>query len=175
MFAWIVIVAPWEQAIRVRLGRRVQLLAAGTYLRIPFIDRVYRQSIRRRLMVVYPQTLTTRDRRAITVGAAFGYSVADLMLLYNTLHDAQDTVRTTVAARISEYVAGNDFADCTPAKLEGHVRGNIDFSVFGLANPEFYITNFAAVKTYRFITGEVPSWSLGDSLSTTNHDGGQPK
>ena len=78
MFVWLVIVAPWEQAIRVRLGRRVRLLPAGAYLVIPFIDRVYRQTIRRRLSIIPPQTLTTRDGKSVTLGSAVGYSIVDL-------------------------------------------------------------------------------------------------
>ena len=56
LFTWIVIVAPWEQALRIRLGKRVKLCKAGCYLRIPFIDRIYRQSIRRRLSYFQTQT-----------------------------------------------------------------------------------------------------------------------
>lgn len=169
LFTWLLIVAPWEQALRVRWGRHVRLLNGGTYIRIPFIDRVYRQSVRRRLSIIPPQTLTTKDGRAITVGAAIGYAIVDLRKLYDTLHDAADTIQSAVSARVASYVATHTFDECRPEQIEAHVRDGLTLGEYGLGSTEFYITNFAAVKTYRFITGEMRSWSNGQ-LCTTEAD-----
>ena len=48
VLTWVVVVAPWEQALRIRWGKTATLLKGGVYLRIPFIDRIYRQSVRKR-------------------------------------------------------------------------------------------------------------------------------
>lgn len=173
LFVWIVIVAPWEQALRIRLGNRVRLLEAGWYLVIPFVDRVYRQSIRRRLGIVAPQTLTTRDGFTITVGSAIGYNVADLKQLYNSLHDADDTIDSEVASLVSSYVASNDAAFCTPEKIEEFVRDKLKLSEYGLGSQEFYVTNYAKAKTMRFITGEIRGWRHGQGLNTNQFDGQQ--
>lgn len=170
LLTWIVIVAPWEQAIRVRFGKRVTLLKAGTYLRIPFIDRVYRQSIRRRLELVPPQVLTTKDGRALSVGAAIGYAVVDMLKLYNTLHDASATIRSSVCAMIADYVANHALPECSPSDVEKSVRERLQLGRYGLGEEEFFLTNFAAVRTYRVITGAMPEWGGGNGLDTTRHD-----
>ena len=45
---WVTI-APWEQGLRVRLGRRVKLLGAGVHLRLPVLDVLYIQTVRTRI------------------------------------------------------------------------------------------------------------------------------
>jgi len=40
-----VIVQPWEQGLRVRLGKHIKLVNGGLYFKIPYIDSYYIQSI----------------------------------------------------------------------------------------------------------------------------------
>jgi regulator of protease activity HflC (stomatin/prohibitin superfamily) len=168
LFTWLVIVAPWEQALRVRLGKRVRLLTAGTYFSIPFMDRVYRQSIRHRLTVIPPQILTSKDGKAISVGGAVGYAIADLQKLYNTLHNPDDTIQSAVAACVAEYVANHPAVECIPSDIETAVSQNLRLEEYGLTTGEFYITNFAVVRTLRVITGEIRGWSTG-GIDTSSH------
>lgn len=170
LFNWFVIVAPWEQAIRVRCGKHVTLLRSGFHLRAPVIDRIYRQPIRRRLCLVKHQTLTTQCGQTITVSGQLGYIVKDLLKLYQTLHDAQDTIVAEVCALVSEYVATNDVDLCTPNQIERYVRAHLDIDRYGLGDPEFYLVNYARVRTYRLIMGELASWQYGDALSTSQSD-----
>lgn len=170
LFVWLIVVAPWEQALRVRLGSRVRLLSAGWYVTIPFVDRVYRQSVRRRLSIVAPQALTTRDGQSITVGGAVGYAIKDLRRLYDSLHDADDTIDSTVGALVAEFVASHDRGDCGPSHIEAHVRDHLDLEKYGLDAQEYYVTNYVATKTLRIVTGEIRGYPRG-SLNTTVSDG----
>jgi len=164
IFRWWVVVAPWEQALRIRMGKRVDLLRAGIYLRIPFIDRVYRQPIRRRVSVIRPQTVTTSDGKAISLAGAIGFKVVDLKKLFDTLNDPQDTLEAEVSANIAEFVFARKIKDCAPIAIEAHVRDNLDIAKYGLGEAEFYLTSFASVKTYRFITGDMPNWNHGGGM-----------
>ncbi len=170
LFIWIIVVAPWEQALRVRLGKHVRLFHAGWYIVIPFVDRVYRQSIRRRLTIMASQTLTTADRKPLVVSAQVGYTIADLRKLYDTLHDAEGTICATVAAQIAGYVSSHPLSECCAESIEQHVRGKLTLAQYGLGDQEFYVTNFAATRTYRFITGEIQCWTQ-DRLNTSAFDG----
>ncbi len=170
VFTWVVIVAPWEQALRVRLGKNVSLLGAGCYLRIPFIDRVYRHTVRQRMFVVRPQVLTTGDGRTLSLSGAIGFRIADLSQLFNTLHDAMDTIESQIASSIAEYVATHSLIECEPARIEAHVSDTVKLADYGLEGQEFRLTNYAVVKTYRFISGELPAWSQGNSLNTSHDD-----
>lgn len=170
IFTWIVVVAPWEEALRVRLGKRVKKLSAGTYLKIPFIDRVFKQSVRRRLNLIRPQTLTTKDGKVVTCSASVGFSIGDLEKLYNTIEAPNDTIENEVAAIVSKFVGERNLAECSLAILQKYVMENIDLSKYGLVGQEFYITSFATTsRTYRLITGDLGSWQQ-DARMTMNGD-----
>ena len=59
IFRWWVIVAPWEQGLRVRAGKHVLLLKPGLHVRIPYIDQVFIQSSRLRIVHLAMQTVLT--------------------------------------------------------------------------------------------------------------------
>lgn len=170
LFTWVVIVAPWEQALRVRLGKHVRLLEAGCYLRIPFLDRVYRHTVRQRMFVVRPQVLTTKDGKTLTLSGAVGFRIGDLEKLFNSLHDAMDTIEAKIGSCIAEYVSSHSVVECEPLKIESHVAEMIDLSKYGLEDQEFGLTSFAIVRTHRLITGDLPAWSQGDALNTSGDD-----
>lgn len=172
LFAWAVTVAPWEQAIRVRAGKHTRLLKAGIYLRIPFLDRVYRQSTRRRLNVVAQQTITTKDGRAVTIAGSVGYSVKDLRKLFETLHDAVDTIECEAAGLIAEYVVTHNLRDCSPSGLAEYVNEKLDLKRYGLGDQQVIISTFAAVRTYRLMMGSPREWKVGgDCLDTVTESG----
>lgn len=161
---WIV-VAPWEQALRVRFGKHVRVLRAGFHLRIPVIDVVFLQSVRRRVSSTGKQTLTTRDNHTVTIGTALGYEIADIEAVYRGLHHAEDSLQQLARQVIAKHVTAHVLTDCTPARLEGLARELDTLKDYGLENPELAITDFAVVKTYRLI-GDQQYGAYGDHLST---------
>ena len=167
LFTWVVIVAPWEQALRVRLGKNASLLGAGCYLRIPFVDRVYIHTIRKRMFVIRPQVLTTLDGKTLSLSGAIGFQIDDLRKLFDSLHDAMDTVESQIGSAIAEYVSTHQLSECEPEKIERHVSIAVKLSNYGLSGQEYRITNYAVVRTYRFISGDLPAWSQGNALNTT--------
>jgi hypothetical protein len=162
MFSWMIVVAPWEQALRIRLGKYVRLLPKGFYFRIPFMDRIYRQSIRWRLDTIRPQTLTTLDNKPVTISSVVGYCIDDLLQLYNTLENPTSTIESRVMAEISKYMTGNNLEECSPDKIEKHLMKVISLEDYGLKDQHFAITSFAVVRTYRLITGDLPSWNRAE-------------
>lgn len=171
LFRWWFIVTPWEQAIRVRRGNKVEVLGAGLHLRIPIIDRIFRQSTRRRFSSIPTQTITTTDGRTVTVSGTLGYAIADIGTLYNTLHHAEETIMSEAQGMVGRFVAASTYEDCTPAKVEAHVRERLNLGRYGLSDMEFYVTDYAAVKTYRLIQGGPKDWrDDGDALNTTREE-----
>lgn len=164
---WWITVAPWEQAIRVRLGKRVSLLAAGVHLRIPVADRFYLQSVRSRVATLPAQTLTTQDGKALTVAVTVRYRIADLLKLYETLHHAEGTVANIVLGCVGEFVTGNNLSGCTPEALGREVAARANLAAYGLSDVAVTVMTFASVRTFRFITGEGHAWGYGDQLETS--------
>lgn len=162
---WWVIVAPWERALRVRLGKRVVVLDAGIHFRIPGVDRIHIQGIRMRAADLPLQTVTTKDGKAITMAGVLQYAIYDLLKLYNTLQHAEDTIVNLATAIIAQYVATHGLDDCTPAAIQQYVDENIDLSQYGIDQVKCSVVDYAVVKTYRIIKDE-RRMSYGDSLST---------
>jgi hypothetical protein len=173
LLTWWFIVEPWEQAVRVRFGKHVILFEAGAHLRIPFFDTVYVQNTRRRLLSVGSQTLTTSDRKVLTVHSTIGYVLSDVMKLQRGLHDADGTVMQHVTSRLAQDIAEHTLEDCGPAAVAARVRAQLGLKQYGLDVVEFALTSYVAdVQTLRILTdGSAPGFSY-TTLSTVLADNG---
>src|SRR5688572_20343223 len=89
-FQWYFIVMPWEQAVFIRAGKSHKTLGKGIYFKIPFLDVVYIQTTRRRMIEAPMQTVTTKDGHAITIKAGVSYKIVDMFKLYNSLYHPEN-------------------------------------------------------------------------------------
>lgn len=161
---------PWEQGIRVRMGNRVRKMEKGVYLKLPFIDAVYIQSVRRRMQHLPTQTVCTRDGKTVTLGGAVGYSIADIHRLYSTVHDAAATIANVCQCAIAEVVLSSTTDACSPAAIAAEATKLVKFDQYGLSEAEICITDFAFVKTFRIINDQRYGCggNLDISMPTTN-------
>lgn len=159
LLTWWFVVMPWEAAVRVRFGDRVALVGQGVHFRIPFFDSVYIQNTRLRMMHLQTQTISTRDGKPLTLAGSIGYRIADVMQLYKTLHQAEQTVKQCVAAVITEYVVGNSLGAITPDELVKFVNAHIELEKYGLGDVAFCLTDFCTVRTYRMINESIGGYS----------------
>lgn len=166
LFRFWVIIAPWEQAVRVRLGRRVAVLGAGVHFRIPVVDAYYVQSTRMRQCTTGRQTVTTRDGKVATVTATVGYAIMDVLLLHNTLHHAEDTIVSLVRGLIASVVSSSDSGAMTSGSIADKATANLDLTCYGLSDASVLINEFAVSRAYRFIGDYAQSYLLGSSLTT---------
>lgn len=168
LFVWWTVVEPWNEALRVRLGKSITSLGPGLHWKIPNADKIYRQSNRRRVSLMPMQTLTTSDGKTLTMQAVMGYAIVDLRKLYDTLHHAEATLQNLGAAAIAEYVTGHESEQLTADVLSDEIV--VDMSEFGIGPVEFNVVEFAFVRTYRLIGGEGWDWTPGDNLDTRDPD-----
>ena len=163
IFQWWVIVEPWEAGLRVRFGKKVRVLQAGTFFRIPFFDACYVQEIRMRMMSMNPQTVTTRDGKTITIVASIGYSISDVLKLFNTISHPDTTIGNIVLACIAQHVATHEISECSPVDIERVVQAKLGELEYGIRFEQVRITSYAIVSTYRLI-GDYASINEGISL-----------
>jgi hypothetical protein len=167
LLQWWFIVEPWEQAVRARFGKHVKLFNGGAHFRIPFFDTVYVQNTRRRLMSMGSQTVTTKDRKLITIHSTLGFTIVDILRIQQTLHDAEGTVMQHVTARLAQDIATHDLKDCAPAEVMDRVGAALDLERYGLGNLEFALTSYVAdIKTIRLINDSSAPWIGGTPLNT---------
>ncbi len=171
-FQWIidslkiwVIIQPWETGLRVRMGKHTKLLTKGIFFRIPYLDSVYVQQSRMRIVQMALQTLTTKDLSAITVEGAVGYTITDIGKLYNSLHQPESTISNIVKSKIAEYIFTRNHNQITPAEMEKGIMEDLQELDYGINIQYFRVQNFAIVKTFRLIQDQ--SWN-SEGLSMTD-------
>lgn len=162
LLQWWFLVMPWEQALHIRKGNILKLRAAGIYFRIPFIDAVYIQTIRMRMVDTPMQTLSTKDGSTVTIKSVIGYSIQDIEKLYNTLYHPEMTLSSMAMGFIGEYVRDRPISEVTPESISKAVNNNFSEMPYGLKDLSIKVTTFAVVKTFRLIQD---GSSLYESLS----------
>jgi hypothetical protein len=173
MAFWIVVL-PWQQALRVRAGRHVRLLKQGIYLKLPILDVVNVESVRRRTSLAPVQTLSTACGATVTVGAVISYAVADVEQLYRRLHHAEDTIIQTAQGVIAAAVFRLKRSEISPSELCSRVNQQLveEFEPYGLCDVTLHITDFAFVRAIRLIQDQ--RWSHGRALDTQDPSRGAP-
>jgi hypothetical protein len=158
-FKWFYILQPWEQSLRIRLGNKIVKHEGGLHFKVPYIDFIFKQNTRLRLSVVPSQSVTTLDDKTITLSGALSYRVRDVEPLYMALHMAEQTLARQTQGIISKYIAWHEYVDCSPKQVMEHVDSELNMEKYGLEEVKFILKDFAVVKTYRFITGDVDSYN----------------
>lgn len=154
---WI-IVMPWESAIRVRLGKKVNKLGAGMHFRLPYFDSIYKQENRLRICAMPIQTLTTKDNKSVTLNGALGYKITDIEKLYNTLYQPESTIVNMGMSKLADFVHKTNSEDLEPIKIEKDLMNKMGQEDFGLKFEYIKITNFAIVQTFRLIKDNTWHW-----------------
>jgi len=168
IFIWWTVVQPWEGAIRVRFGRHTKTLSPGVHLRIPYVDSIYRQTIRLRFCMMGVQTLSTKDGKTVTLAASVGYKISDVGKLYDTLHHAEETIRQLAMSEIARFIQCRPIEECSPGEIENAVSKTLCLDQYGITSDGIRLTDFAVVRTYRLINDQ--RYGIGDVLDTTKRD-----
>lgn len=155
---WWFIVMPWEQAIRVRKGNKVSVLKEGMYLKIPFIDTVYIQTTRLRMVDIPMQTISSKDGTCITIKSYISYAIDDIYKLYKTLYHPESTLAATVMGIISKHIRETKINDIMPQAIEELINNDISSNDYGIRDVNVKITSFAVVKTFRLIQDSSTSY-----------------
>lgn len=151
LFEWWFTVMPWEQAIFIRAGKRERLLGKGIYFKIPFIDRVYIQQTRLRIIDLPVQTVSTKDGKTITIKSVIGYSIKDMFKMYNTISHPEMTLSGIVMGGISEHIKSTESNSVSPLTVETFLLEKLSGTDYGLGDLSIKITSWADVKTFRLI------------------------
>ena len=170
IFQWWVTITPWQQGVRVRLGKRKKLLRPGMHMKFPIIDLVYKQPTRVRAQHIGSQTLTTADIKTVSLACAMQYKIVDLLKLYSTMHNAHDTIEQITQGHVATFVRGKDLDDIDADELEAHILETFDLEHYGVEAVGFKLTNFASVRTYRFISGQIGEFTGYDQRLETDRE-----
>lgn len=150
---WIV-VAPWEAALRIRLGKVAAELGPGIHVRVPFVDRIYRQSLRLRAISDSGLTMTTRDGRPLTVAVVVEYGIENLSRLYMELANPETMLIGRVGGLVGQRVASLRADELTSISLALWVTAQVPAQEWGMNRLRVNVTNFVFARTYRVMTND---------------------
>ena len=154
-FKWWIVIAPWERGLRVRLGKTATTLIPGPHWRIPFLDRVYVQSIRLRTIMETNQTLSTKDGKVVTLSFAVRFIINDVAKLYQSVYNPETTMGTIVMSSVAQHVGETMACDLTALQIEQAVNANLDeVRGWGIGEVGFSVTGFAFTRTYRILNSD---------------------
>lgn len=173
LLLWWVVILPWEEGIRVRAGKKRKRLRPGLRFRIPYVDAVYKQSNRLRWCSFPIQTVTSSDGFTLTISGQLGYRIANIDLLYDTLHQAESGVRSMTQGAIAEYVYTHSAEECTPMKVASGAGAMLQLQKYGLEVERLQLTTFCRVRTHRFIMDREEG-IYEDALNTMRDDTPKP-
>jgi len=157
-------VAPWEQGVRVRLGKNVKELAPGFHFIFPVFDRVVVQPVASRTTNVYAQTLVTRDGKTVMLRAVVRWKVESLAALCASCACPEDLMQDVFAAAIAEAVPDLDASELSRFPP----LGKMDQLPGGVIVESFKLTDLAiAQRTYRLLRQEMTEGIWGTRLKLT--------
>ncbi len=150
-FALWFVIAPWEAGIRVRRGKNAAKMGPGIHWRIPFLDRIFVQSVRLRTIFGNDQTMSTRDGKVLTVRFSVIYQIDDILKMYSVVSNPESTLLATVQGLLARHISKSNYCEISASKLESLATDEIPSSDWGLGSVKLVITTFAFVKTYRLL------------------------
>lgn len=152
-FQWWVTIAPWEQGVRVRLGKTSKILRPGIHLKVPWLDRVYVVSTRLRMISDQGTTMMSADSKPVNVKIAVQFCVANVQQLMESIANPEDTIITRVQVAVAAIIAKTNAIDLTPEVVQGAARISIPED-WGLARVDVNVTGLAIVRTYKLMMHE---------------------
>ena len=71
---------------------------------------------------------------------------------------------------LTQYIISHELKQCQPTKISQHIAEQIDLTQYGLCDVQFFITDFAVVKTFRLIDGGMSRYMNNyGALETNSH------
>ena len=152
-----VIIQPWESGLRVRKGKTIKELSPGIHFKIPYLDSIYAQENRLRIVEMSMQTLTTKDNKTITIEGAIGYKITDLKKLYDTLYQPELAIMGLTKSFIASIVSKSFLEEIKISDIEVLALVELQELKYGIEFEYFRVLNFCHVRTYRLLQDQ--SWS----------------
>lgn len=162
---WWIVIASWEQGLRVRLGKKCCVLYPGIHIRIPFLDRIYVKSVRVQCIYTHGHTLTCSSGESFTIAIMINYSINNIERLYNSAATPELYLLSQALSGISEYIAGNTAKDVSLRGVAKAADTKLQDLNLGIKSVSVTVVTFAVLRTYRLLTGD--SWiSDGGNLDS---------
>ena len=157
-FQFTEIVNAWQTGIRLRFGKFQAVLKPGLHFYLPFyIDKILMDNTVTETMNVRPQSLTTKDRKAVVVSTVVTFRIEDikafLLEIENRNHAIEDCATGATAAYIMKHTYDElvemDDVDNELAKVVRKAAKKYGVNVISVQ-----LANFVLARSLRLFSSE---------------------
>ena len=147
------VVHVYQGAGVLRFGKYNRTCGPGLHWKIPFVEEAIEQMTCTTTMRLPPQTLTTRDGKAIVVAAVVRYSVRDVQPYISLIYDQHDALADTTMGAIRQAVRDMSFDELLSSPPEKGIATAVRRAVgrYGIEVEAVTFTDLAAVRSFRLI------------------------
>jgi len=153
--AWI---QPWEAGVRITsFGRwqRVRALGPGLHLKLPVFQLIEATAAATTTANLPPQSLTSRDGRAVTAAGVIKYSIKDPTPLFSRLVGREDAIRDVALGAIARAVRARTWDEVVSQAdaMEREIRAAIatEAKPWGYKVERFTFSDLGVVRTIRLM------------------------
>ncbi len=160
----------YERALRFRLGRVHSALKPGLHFKIPFADKIHKLYRILDMAAIGPQSLTTRDGKAIVIGVIVAYHVGDARKYFMNAKGPEDAMSDAASGVISALVlksSWSDLQDVDNVKAVIHEGTQERASKFGIVVDDVMLSDLIQCRSFRLwqtstTADATPDWNVED-------------
>lgn len=147
------IVNAWEKGVVLRLGKFHRSVGPGLAWKIPFAEDVIQHTAVTTTMRLAPQTLTTKDGKAVVVAAVVKYNVHDVEKYSTQVWDQHDALADVTMGEIRVAVRDHTFEELLAEVPEKAIATAVRRKIgkYGIELEAVTFTDLAAVRSFRLI------------------------
>jgi regulator of protease activity HflC (stomatin/prohibitin superfamily) len=155
------VVSQWEQGCLVRAGqvrRKLThengLFRTGVHFFVPQLDEIFQQEANSDTVLTPQQAHVTADGKSVAFNFAVRWRVVDVVKLFQSIHEAKDTLIAEIVGSAGGLISTIRFADAH-SELADQVYRDIaeQLEEWGVELEEITLANFAQAQAVRLITG----------------------
>jgi regulator of protease activity HflC (stomatin/prohibitin superfamily) len=148
----IYIIPAFEKAVILRNGNIHRILGGGLYFKLPYFDEINTAHTSITTLTTHPQSLTTKDGKAIIVRAIVKYNVEDVKIFLIEVMDAVDALSDITQGVIKEVITSRTWEEVVEMK-DLIIKNRVikEAETFGIKVHAVTVTDLVIVKNIRLI------------------------
>ena len=123
---FLVVVADYERAVKLRLGRYSETLDPGLHWLIPLVDDYITCAVVPNTLRMHDQSISTKDGTELAVSGIITYTVVDPRAFLLGVEGGPEALADSAYGAVAEWVASNSYSDVRDPsnwpKLETRIR-----------------------------------------------------
>lgn len=149
------VVYPTEAGVIYRLGKYNRTIQCGFNLKWPVIEKADVTDVALTTTPLEPQSLTTRDKKALVVSSLLRYEITDVKPYFITIRDSDDLLEDISLGIIEDVIVNTESSCVFLVEVEQKITRRIRHQVkdFGFNIIKFTFRERGFVRSYRLING----------------------